>query len=75
MAEKYKVEVDIDIDGVDDAEEKFLALGKSIDKAKQELDEMRNANQQGSEAFKQQKQQLEEHRCNASRLCRATSVC
>ena len=60
MAENYKVEVDVDIDGVDDAEEKFLALGKSIDKAKQELDEMRDANQQGSKAFKQQKKDLEE---------------
>ena len=60
MAENYKVEVDVDIDGVDDAEEKFLALGKSIDKAKQELDEMRDANQQGSKAFKQQKKELED---------------
>ena len=60
MAENYKVEVDIDIDGVDDAEEKFLALGKSIDKAKQELDEMRDSNKQGSKAFKQQKKELED---------------
>tara|TARA_R100000655_G_scaffold55903_1_gene94022 strand:+ start:991 stop:2994 length:2004 start_codon:yes stop_codon:yes gene_type:complete len=60
MAEDYNLKFDINADGVVDAEEQFLALGKSIDKARQELDEMRDANEQGSVAFQQQKQELEQ---------------
>ena len=58
MAEEFNLEFNIKADGVPDAEEQFLALGKSIDKARQELDEMRESNQQGTVAFKQQKEEL-----------------
>ena len=60
MAQDYNIGFDINANGVDDAEEKFLALGKSIDKARQELDQMRDANEQGSAAFQQQKAELEQ---------------
>lgn len=59
MAEDYKINVDINSNGIDDAEEKFLALGKSIDKARQELDEMRSANKQNTKEFKTAKDQLD----------------
>ena len=60
MAQDYNLNFDINSNGVNDAEEKFLALGKSIDKARQELDQMRDSNQQGSVAFQQQKAELEQ---------------
>ena len=60
MAEDYNLNFSVNAKGVDNSEEQFLALGKSIDKARQELDKMRDANEQGSVAFQQQKQELEQ---------------
>ncbi len=60
MAEDYNLNFSVNAKGVDNSEEQFLALGKSIDKARQELDKMRDSNQQGSVAFQQQKAELEQ---------------
>tara|TARA_R110002020_G_scaffold240377_1_gene453249 strand:+ start:22894 stop:25431 length:2538 start_codon:yes stop_codon:yes gene_type:complete len=59
MAEDYKINIDINNNGIDDAEENFLSLGKAIDKAKQDLDAMRKANVQGTKEFKEAKAELD----------------
>ena len=43
MAEDYNLNFSVNAKGVDNSEEQFLSLGKSIDKARQELDKMRDS--------------------------------